>query len=42
MLLKYNLNYLHKISFDNGKTLFIDFEHTILNEKRNIFQPLKD
>lgn len=30
------------LDFDNGKSVSVDLKNTIFNEKRKIFQPLKD
>ena len=39
---QYIENYQLKLSFDNGEIVFVDLEETLINEKRKIFQALKD
>ena len=39
---KHIKDYQILLDFDNGKSVSVDLKNTIFNEKRKIFQPLKD
>lgn len=39
---EYKVGYQVFLTFNNGESFVVDLEHTIFNDTRKIFQPLRD
>lgn len=39
---EYKAGYKVSLTFNNDESVFVDLEHTIFNDTRKIFQPLRD